>query len=313
MPVPLPLDLDQLRTFCAIADCGSFTEASRRVNKTQPAVSVQMKRLEERLGVKLLLRDGRGATLTSAGDLVHARARRMLQLNAEIVDLFVDRPPAGTIRFGVPNDYAAKLLPAVLPGFNRAYPKVSVEVECFSTPLLSAAMQRGELDLIVITQGVEDQHGELFRVEPLHWVMNESGGALNEEVLPLACASPSGSSWRQDAIGQLNRIGRAFRIAVASSDAAAIVGAIRGGLAVGYLPDSGLVPGLAVVPESEGLPPLMEARLALSRGSHAFGGIYDLLHDHIVETFGNLAKRDTRIARGSDRRKASSERTAKKV
>lgn len=194
MAVTLPLDLDQLRTFCTIADCGSFTQAARRVNKTQPAVSVQIKRLEERLGVKLLLRDGRGATLTSAGDLLHARARHMLQLNAEIVDLFVDHPPAGTIRFGAPNDYAAKLLPAVLPGFNHAYPAISVEVECFSSPLLIAAVQRRELDLIVITQGVEDQYGELFRTEPLRWVMGETGRALEEEVLPLACASPSGST-----------------------------------------------------------------------------------------------------------------------
>ncbi len=291
MAVPLPLDLDQLRTFCAIADCGSFTEASRRVNKTQPAVSVQIKRLEERLGVKLLVRDGRGASLTSAGDLLHARARRILQLNAEIVDLFVDHPPAGTMRFGVPNDYAARLLPAVLPGFNQAYPAISVEVECFSSPSLIAAMQRSELDLIVITQGVDDHYGELFRTEPLRWVTGETGRALQEDVLPLACASPSGSTWRLDAVGQLNRIGRAFRIAVASSDAAAIVGAIRGGLAVGYLPDSGIVPGLQIVPDREGLPPLIDAQLALIRASHAYGGIYDLLAGHIIREYGNLPPR----------------------
>ncbi|MDC9826410.1 LysR family transcriptional regulator [Devosia sp. ZB163] len=284
----LPLDLDQLRTFCAIADCGSFTEASRRVNKTQPAVSVQMKRLEQRLGVTLFVRDGHGATLTSAGELMQARARRMLKLNAEIVDLFVSHPPTARIRFGVPNDYAAKLLPAVLPGFNRAFPAIAVEVECFSTPLLVSALEHGELDLIVITQGVEEHYGELFRIEPLRWVMGETGRVLEEEILPLACASPSGSSWRQDAVGQLNRIGRAFRIVVASSDAAAIVGAIRGDLAVGYLPDSGLVPGLVIVPESEGLPPLIDARLALMRASHAQDGIYDLLARHIVDKFGNL-------------------------
>lgn len=283
----LPLDLDQLRSFCAIAECGSFTEAARRIHKTQPAVSVQMKRLEERLGVVLLVRDAHGARLTSAGDLLHVRARRMLQLNSEIAELFIDHPPAGRIRFGVPNDYAPKLLPAVLPGFSRAYPAIAVEVECFSTPLLIAGLQRGEFDLIVITEGVEDQYGELFRVEPLRWVMDETGGALDEDVLPLACASPTGSSWRQDALGQLNRIGRAFRVVVASSDAAAIVGAIRSGLAVGYLPESGIVPGLRVVPESAGLPPLIEARLALVRASHAYGSIYDLLAGQIIREFGN--------------------------
>lgn len=288
MAVHLPLDLDQLRTFCAIAESGSFSEAGRRVHKTQPAVSVQIRHLEERLGVTLFYRKSRGAALTSAGELLHARARRMLQLNAEIIELFVDRPPAGRIRFGVPNDYAARLLPAVLPGFNKTYPAVAVEVECLSTPALSAALRRGELDLIVITQGVEDQYGELFRVEPLCWVVDESEQALREDVLPLACASPAGSSWRQDALGQLNRIGRAFRVAVASSDAAAVIGAVRGGLAVGYLPESGIVPGLKRVPESAGLPPLMAARLALVRASHAYGGIYDILVDHIVGEFGNV-------------------------
>lgn len=92
-------------------------------------------------------------------------------------------------------------------------------------------------------------------------------------------------------MGQLNRIGRAFRVAVASSDAAAIVGAIRGGLAVGYLPDSGIVPGLRIVPDSEGLPPLIDAQLALIRASHAYGGIYDLLAEHVIKDYGNLAVR----------------------
>ena len=63
-----PLDLDQLQSFCAIADCGSFTEAARRVHKTQSAVSMQIKRLEERLGHALLLRDGRGVSLTQQGE-----------------------------------------------------------------------------------------------------------------------------------------------------------------------------------------------------------------------------------------------------
>ena len=85
-----PLDLDQLQSFCAIADCGSFTEAARRVNKTQSAVSMQIKRLEERLGQALLSRDGRTVALTEYGDALYARARRMLRINAEIMDVFSD-------------------------------------------------------------------------------------------------------------------------------------------------------------------------------------------------------------------------------
>src|SRR5215216_7880123 len=104
-----PLDLDQLQSFCAIADCGSFTEAARRVNKTQSAVSMQIKRLEERLGHSLLSRDGRSVSLTQHGEALYQRARKMLKINAEIMDLFDDREMAGAIRFGVPDDYAVRL------------------------------------------------------------------------------------------------------------------------------------------------------------------------------------------------------------
>ena len=84
----VPLDLDQLQSFCAIADCGSFTEAARRVNKTQSAVSMQIKRLEERLGHILLARDGRTVSLTHHGEVLYERARKMLRTNAEILDHF---------------------------------------------------------------------------------------------------------------------------------------------------------------------------------------------------------------------------------
>src|ERR1700742_402342 len=102
-PVSVPLDLDQLQTFCMIADCGSFTEAARRVHKTQSAVSMQIKRLEERLGAELFLRDGRSVVLTAEGEALYSKARKMLRINAEIVDMFSDEDLAGSIRFGVPD------------------------------------------------------------------------------------------------------------------------------------------------------------------------------------------------------------------
>src|SRR5688572_23076919 len=116
----VPLDLDQLQSFCAIADCGSFTEAARRVHKTQSAVSMQIKRLEERLGHSLLLRDGRGVSLTQQGEQLYAQARKMLRTNAEILDQFSDQGDLqGSIRFGVPDDYAVRLLPAILSSFQK--------------------------------------------------------------------------------------------------------------------------------------------------------------------------------------------------
>src|SRR5690606_26102628 len=147
-----PLDLDQLQSFCAIADCGSFTEAARRVNKTQSAVSMQIKRLEERLGHPLLTRDGRGVTLTQHGEVLYARARKMLRTNAEILDHFSEGDLAGSIRFGVPDDYAVRLLPVILSSFQRTHPKSAVDVACMASEQLLEGMKAGKYDLIVFTQ-----------------------------------------------------------------------------------------------------------------------------------------------------------------
>ena len=282
-----PLDLDQLQSFCAIADCGSFTAAARRVNKTQSAVSMQIKRLEERLGHALLSRDGRSVSLTNHGEELYARARRMLRINAEIMDLFSDGDLSGSIRFGVPDDYAVRLLPVILSTFQRTHPRIVVDVRCQPSEELIEGMQTGKYDLIVFTQGTSHEYGELFRTERMFWVASHGGEALAQEPLPLATGGPH-CCWRDTAVEALNRIGRDYRIAYTSSNAMAITSAVLTDLAVGFLPESALQPGMRVISEDQGLPRLRDAQIALMRASHAYGGIYDALASHIVASMGNL-------------------------
>ncbi|MEO5804938.1 LysR substrate-binding domain-containing protein [Devosia sp.] len=282
-----PLDLDQLQSFCAIADCGSFTEAARRVNKTQSAVSMQIKRLEERIGHSLLTRDGRSVGLTVHGDALYARARRMLRINAEIIDHFSSEDLAGSIRFGVPDDYAVRLLPVILSSFQRTHPRIAVDVSCMASEQLLEGMKGGRYDLIVFTQGTDQNFGELFRTERMFWVASHGGRALASEPLALACG-PSCCIWRTDAIESLNRVGKDYRIAYTSSNATAISSAVLSDLAIGFLPESAMQPGMKVVSEEHNLPRLADAQIALMRGSHAYGGIYDALANHIVQSMGNL-------------------------
>src|SRR5947208_6457447 len=94
------LDIDQLRTFVAIADTGSFTRAAEVVHKTQSAVSMQMKRLEERVGRPIFERDGRLSKLTDDGERLLDYARRILRINNECVASFVDAELAGRVRLG---------------------------------------------------------------------------------------------------------------------------------------------------------------------------------------------------------------------
>lgn len=282
-----PLDLDQLQTFCAVADCRSFTEAARRVNKTQSAVSMQIKRLEERLGQALFVREGRKVMLTPEGDALYSRARRMLRVNAEIVDLFSDGDLSGNIRFGVPDDYAVKLLPVVLSGFQRTNPKIVVDVKCMASEDLLEGMSSGRFDLIVFSQGTMQEFGELFRTERVRWVASPDMSALEMDPLPLAVGPPT-CCWRSDAVEALNRVGRDYRIAYTSSNATAISSAVMSNLAVGCLPESAIAPGMRVLENHAGLPRLQDAQIALMRASHAYGGIYDALASHIVAEMGNL-------------------------
>jgi len=285
--VASPLDLDQLQSFCAIADCSSFTEAARRVHKTQSAVSMQIKRLEERLDQTLFLREGRSVSLTGEGSALYVRARRMLRINAEIIDLFSDADLAGNIRFGVPDDYAVRLLPVILSQFQRTHPKIAVDVKCMASEELLAGMHSGQFDLIVFTQGTQHEFGELFRTETMHWVGGKNGIAKKCDPLPLA-VGPQNCCWRDDAINGLNRQGRDFRVAYTSSNATAIASAVLSDLAVGILPESALQRGMQVLGEKDGLPRIAKAQVAVMRASHAYGGIYDALADHIITSLGNL-------------------------
>src|SRR3712207_8236418 len=111
------LDIDQLRTFVAIADTGSFTRAAEIVHKTQSAVSMQMKRLEERIGKAIFERDGRLSKLTDEGERLLDYARRIVRLNAECIASFADNELGGRVRLGLPDDYADRYLPEILARF----------------------------------------------------------------------------------------------------------------------------------------------------------------------------------------------------
>ena len=129
-----PLDLDQLQTFITIADTGSFTRAADEVHRTQSAVSMQMRRLEERIGKPLFEKDGRTNRLTEEGERLLSYARRMMHLNRETLAAFDDRALEGTIRIGTPDDYADRFLPEIMARFARSNPRVELTVICEPTP-----------------------------------------------------------------------------------------------------------------------------------------------------------------------------------
>jgi DNA-binding transcriptional LysR family regulator len=281
------LDIDQLRTFVAIAETGSFTRAGDVVHKTQSAVSMQMKRLEERVGRSVFERDGRTPRLTEDGERLLDYARRIVRLSRECMTTFAESELVGRVRFGLPDDYAERYLPELLASFSRSNPRAEVTVLCEPTSVLVERMRAGELDLAIITH--VDGHGssEVVRAEQLLWVTSARHDVHEETSLPLALGPPT-CIWRHAAIDALEGAGRPFRILYVSGFSPAVAAAVLAGLAVAVLPESAVRSGMRILGARDGFPPLPFCRIGLMQGRVEGNKPAEALADQIRRSLGNL-------------------------
>jgi DNA-binding transcriptional LysR family regulator len=279
------LDVDQLKTFLAIADGGNFTRAASDLNKTQSAVSMQMKRLEETLGRPLFARDGRNSRLTRDGDRLVEFARRMTALNDEAVSAFTEPEITGTVRFGTPDDYADLFLPEILARFHRTHPSVNMDVECYQSSVLAGHVRNGELDLAVVTFNGGDILGEPLLSAELVWVTSPRHQTHALETLPIAAASAT-CGWRKLAEQRLENHGRAFRVAYTSPNFSTLCAVVLQGLAVAAMPRICVKPGMRVLTEAEGFPTLGAFDIGLIQKSGKASPAAKALADHVREGLG---------------------------
>ncbi len=283
------IDVDQLRTFIAIAETGSFTKAAEVVNKTQSAVSMQMKRLEERIERPIFARDGRASKLTEDGQRLLDYARRLVKLNVETLAAFSDGQLSGRVRLGVPDDYADRYLPEIMARFSRAYPAVELSVLCEPSVDLLERIDANEIDLAIVTNCSSKRTSETFRRERLLWVTSNRHSTHTESPIPLALGRPS-CAWRRIAIEQMETIGRPFRVLYSSSNAGAVAAAVLSGFAVSVLAESGLRPGMRVLTAADGFPELPSCRIGLVRNPHETSALADALAEHIITSLDNLSE-----------------------
>jgi DNA-binding transcriptional LysR family regulator len=283
------LDIDQLRTFIAIVETGSFTRAAEVVHKTQSAVSMQMKRLEERVERPIFARDGRASKLTEDGERLLDYARQIIKLNTEALAAFADPELSGCVRLGVPDGYADRYLPEIMARFSRVYPGAELTVFCEPSLDLIARLDANEIDLAIVTSRETDRASEIFRQERLLWVTSNRHSAHLEVPVPLALARPT-CNWRKAAIDSLDSMGRAHRLLFSSGNAGAISAAVLAGLAVSVLPTSGLRPGMRVLTPADGFPELPPCRIGLLRNPHQGSPLADALAGHIISSLDNLSQ-----------------------
>lgn len=283
------LDIDQLRTFLAIAELGSFTKAGETVHKTQSAVSMQMRRLEERVGKPIFAKDGRQSRLTEDGLRLVEYARRMILLNDETLSAFNAAQEVGVVKFGAPDDYADRLIPQVLAAFNHLNPSIEVIVECNASYLLRERVREGSIDVAIITSGdASDVPGEIIRREQLYWVTSSRHCAHTAEVVRLALG-PANCCWRRMSMDALDRVGRRYTVSYTSPSAAALVGAVQAGLAVSVFPESAIREGMRILDDRDGFPALPYCDIAMLRSDQARLPMHDALCNHVIAAIGNVS------------------------
>ena len=282
------LDLDQLRTFVAIAETGSFTRAADAVFKTQSAVSMQMRRLEERIGKPIFCRDGRQSKLTEDGERLLGYARRIVRLSRETIAAFDETELSGSVRFGTPDDYADRFLPEILARFARSNPRVEVSVICEPSLTLMDMARAGDLDLAIVT-ACGEMPTEVLREEPLLWVTSAAHRVEEEEIVPLALSKPP-CVWRTAGLEGLSAVGRKYRVLYTSGNSTAISAAVLAGLAVTVLAESALRPGMRVLSEADGFPRLPSCEIGIIRSwNRQPSPVIDKLAEHIVSSLDNLS------------------------
>lgn len=276
------IDTELLRSFVAIADHGGFTRAADVVNRTQSAISMQMKRLEDDvLERQLFERDGRQVRLTAEGQVLLGYARRILKLQGEVITTLRQPHMVGAVRIGTPDDYVMRFLPGILSRFAQAYPLVQVEVHCESSTQL---LQRQDLDLTIVTRKPGDEIGQLLRQDPLLWLEAPGFDVHEQRPLPLAMFN-NDCFCRAWTCNALDAQEIDYRVAYTSPSLSAIMAVVSAGLAVTAQMQSVIPPDLRVLSEADGLPKLPQSSIVLLRNPHNVSPVSETLAEHIVEGF----------------------------
>ncbi|MGE3831710.1 MAG: LysR substrate-binding domain-containing protein [Parvibaculaceae bacterium] len=283
------LDVDLLKTFLAIADTGSFTRAAEEVNKTQSAVSMQMKRLEETLARPLFARDGRASRFTNDGEKLIEYARRLVALNDETVSAFTRPELTGTVRFGTPDDYADRFLPEILARFSRTHPLVTVDVDCIMSIYLYDRVKNGEIDVALVTESCNIAADEVFRTEPLVWVASARHSVHLLDMLPVA-VSHAGCEWRSIVTRALDDMKRKYRIAYSSPNSNTVNAAVLAGIAVGAMPELCVRPGMRILTEKDGFPSLGSFNIGIVHKPGRRSSAAEALARHVGDSISNIPR-----------------------
>lgn len=266
MRVRINLDLDTLRTFAVSRELGNLGQAAEQLGRTPSAISLQMKRLQDDLGVPLFRKHGRGLTLTEAGIVALDYARRLLAIHDELVDAMHGAKVAGNIRIGCTQDFAP-ILPAVLSHFSSLYPRMQVELRIEGNAVLADAVEASQIDLAIIIGHETRAAARTIGQVDLVWIAS-STFALPQGPLPVAALGPQ-CAFRKRATEKLDSEKVPYRIAATSPSLDGLWAALRGNLGLTVRTALNLPDGLMSSNSLFNLPLLGQLPVTLHRNAHS--------------------------------------------
>ncbi len=255
----------QLRTFLAVAQTLSFTQAAQRLGVQQSTVSQHVRKLEAAAGRRLFARDTHGVDLTEDGEAMLGFARTILEANERAAGFFAGTRLRGRLRFGASEDFVLTRLPEVLEGFRRDHPEVDLELTVELSGTLHERLAAGRLDLILAKRRPEDPRGRLIWRDKLVWIGSERLRLDPQRPVPLVLF-PQPAVTRGRALQALEAQGREWRIACTSGSLNGLIAATRAGLGVMAHSLGMIPPGLVRVPSRAGLPDLGGVDFVLVHG-----------------------------------------------
>jgi DNA-binding transcriptional LysR family regulator len=273
------LDLDGLRALCAICDTGGFTNAGDALHLTQSTISHQVRRLEQRLGRRLLKRTTRAVQPTADGEMLLADGRRILELVAEAEARFAREPSRGEIRLGVPEEIASGPLGSALARFRMLQPGIRVAVTVGLSKTMRSAVDHRKIDLAILKE-VPATRGAISPY-PLSWAGTKR--VAQQNTVPLAFF-PEPCEYRRRVLRLLDKAKRRYEVVMTSTSSESLRAVAREEVALVVLSRAQCPPEIRLDHASVGLPDLPSSGYRLyphAPASEAIAGLKDLIRRYL--------------------------------
>lgn len=250
------LDVQSLRSFIKVSETKSFTRAAEALSLTQPAISQQIKRLEDLLGVELFARENRRVFLTVEGERLFGYAKDIVICNDKIGRLFEVVEKREIIVMGMPEHFCEGVLPKIISSMATHFPAIQLVVKVARSDLLREAVNEGKIDLCLVIDELKGTYEHPWHTLSVRWFAGESADLIDKlHNVPLALFKPP-CGFRSLAIRSLEDCAIKWHCVYESEDLMSLRSAVQAGVGITLLPFIAHVSGLKSLENFSSLPKL---------------------------------------------------------